>query len=186
MLKKEIRAIFKSKRGLISSKIHEDLSVEIANQCLKLDIWNFTNYHIFLPIKKNKEINTKHIIQIIQGRDKNVILPKIESDLYIKNYLLTDSTLLITNSLGISEPQNGLQVNVSELDVIFLPLLAFDKFGNRVGYGKGYYDKMLSECSENSIKIGLSFFDSINEINDVSNSDMRMNYCVTPKRIYQF
>ena len=157
MLKKEIRAVFKSKRGSISSKIHEDLSVEIANQCLKLDIWNFTNYHIFLPIKKNKEINTKHIIQIIQGRDKNVILPKIESDLYIKNYLLTDSTLLITNSLGISEPQNGLQVNVSELDVIFLPLLAFDKFGNRVGYGKGYYDKMLSECSENSIKVGLSF-----------------------------
>ena len=82
MLKKEIRAIFKSKRGLISSKIHEDLSVEIANQCLKLDIWNFTHYHIFLPIKiRNKH---KHIIQIIQGRDKNVILPKIESDFYIK------------------------------------------------------------------------------------------------------
>ena len=122
MLKKEIRAVFKSKRGSISSKIHEDLSVEIANQCLKLDIWNFTNYHIFLPIKKNKEINTKHIIQIIQGRDKNVILPKIESDFYIKNYLLTDSTLLITNSLGISEPQNGLQVNVSELDFVIVPV----------------------------------------------------------------
>ena len=186
MLKKQIREIFKSKRGLISSQIHEDLSIEIANQCLKLDIWYFTNYHIFFPIKKNKEINTKHIIQIIQGRDKNVIIPKIESDLNMKNYLLTDSTLFRTNSLGISEPQNGLQVNVSELDVVFLPLLAFDKFGNRVGYGKGYYDKMLSQCSENCLKIGLSFFDSINEINDVSALDVKMSYCVTPKQIYQF
>ena len=145
MLKKEIRAVFKSKRGSISSKIHEDLSVEIANQCLKLDIWNFTNYHIFLPIKKNKEINTKHIIQIIQGRDKNVILPKIESDLYIKNYLLTDSTLLITNSLGISEPQMDYRSMYLNLMLFFYLFWLLINLVTGLDMGKG----IMTKCCQN-------------------------------------
>ena len=102
MYKRKIREIFISRRNLINSKILEDSSIQIANQSLKLEIWHFTNYHIFFPIEKNKEVNTKHIIQIIQGKDKNVIVPKIKDNTNLKNYLLTDSTLFVKNSYGIS------------------------------------------------------------------------------------
>ena len=186
MYKRKIREIFISRRNLINSKILEDSSIQIANQSLKLKIWHFTNYHIFFPIEKNNEVNTKHIIQIIQGKDKNVIVPKIKDNINLKNYLLTDSTLFVKNSYGISEPQSGIEVNPIDFDLIFIPLIAFDQMGYRVGYGKGYYDKMLSQCSKNALKVGLSLFDPINKIQDISTYDVRMDYCITPDQIYKF
>ena len=69
---------------------------------------------------------------------------------------------------------------------MFIPLLAFDNKGNRVGYGKGYYDNFLSKCTPDVIKIGLSFFEASDEITDVFESDIALDYCVTPNTIYQF
>jgi 5-formyltetrahydrofolate cyclo-ligase len=70
--------------------------------------------------------------------------------------------------------------------VVFVPLLAFDKQGNRVGYGKGFYDRFLANCKPETIKIGLSFFEVENEIADVFNNDIELDYCVTPNKIYTF
>ena len=72
------------------------------------------------------------------------------------------------------------------MEVVFIPLLAYDKNGNRVGYGKGFYDKFLAECHPNTIKIGLSFFEPEEIISDVTTSDIQLNYCVTPNRIIKF
>jgi 5-formyltetrahydrofolate cyclo-ligase len=55
--------------------------------------------------------------------------------------------------------------------VVFVPLLAFDKKGNRVGYGKGFYDAFLSKCKPETIKIGLSFFEAEETIDDVFEND---------------
>jgi len=164
----------------------EALSLEIANKILDLDIWDFQNYHVFFPIEKHNEVDSKLIIQIIQGKDKNVILPKINLESKtIDSFLLTDSTPLKTNHLGISEPINGIQINHDQIDLVFIPLLAFDHFGHRVGYGAGYYDKFLSECP-NAIKVGLSYFDPINKIEDINTKDIKLDYCVTPKKVYKF
>jgi len=164
----------------------EALSLEIANKTLDLNIWDFQNYHVFFPIEKHNEVDSKLIIQIIQGKDKNVILPKINLESKtIDSFLLTDSTPLKTNHLGISEPINGIQINHDQIDLVFIPLLAFDHFGHRVGYGAGYYDKFLSECP-NAIKVGLSYFDPINKIEDINTKDIKLDYCVTPKKVYKF
>ncbi|MEZ0130689.1 5-formyltetrahydrofolate cyclo-ligase, partial [Flavobacterium sp. LBUM151] len=58
--------------------------------------------------------------------------------------------------------------------------------GNRIGYGKGFYDKFLAECKPETIKIGLSFFEAVNQIDDVFESDVKLDYCVTPLKIYTF
>ena len=100
--------------------------------------------------------------------------------------MLTDSTLFVKNSNGITEPRSGIEVNPIDFDLIFIPLIAFDQMGNRVGYGKGYYDKMLSQCSKSALKIGLSLFDPINKIHDISTHDLKMDYCITPNQIYKF
>jgi 5-formyltetrahydrofolate cyclo-ligase len=70
--------------------------------------------------------------------------------------------------------------------VVFVPLLAFDEVGNRVGYGKGFYDKFLGNCKKEVIKIGLSFYEAEPEIIDIYTNDIRLNYCITPQNIYKF
>ena len=72
------------------------------------------------------------------------------------------------------------------IDVVFVPLLAYDKQGNRVGYGKGFYDKFLSECKSNVVKIGLSFFDPEEFIEDVFENDVKLNICITSLEVYNF
>ena len=73
-----------------------------------------------------------------------------------------------------------------DLEIVFIPLLCFDIYGNRVGYGGGYYDKLLSECSKETIKIGLSFFEPVKKITDISKNDVRMDYCISPSKVYEF
>ena len=187
MKKQTLRLNFKKKRSAFSDGKVQDLSIDIANQVLKLNIWDYNNFHVFFPIEKNNEIDTKLIIQVIQGKDKNVILPKLnlENKSFL-NFLLTDATLLKENGLGISEPQSGIQINENQIEVVFVPLLCFDKSGQRVGYGGGYYDRFLKKCSENTIKIGVSFFDPVEKIIDININDIKMNYCLTPNKIYEF
>jgi 5-formyltetrahydrofolate cyclo-ligase len=77
------------------------------------------------------------------------------------------------------------QIEASKLEVIFVPLLAFDKVGHRVGYGKGFYDGFLKNCP-NAVKIGLSFFEADEKIKDIHPDDIALDYCLTPNQIYQF
>ena len=67
-----------------------------------------------------------------------------------------------------------------------MPLIIADKFGNRVGYGKGYYDRFLKKCDKEIIKVGLCFFDVIEKIVDITVNDIKLNYCVTPNKIIKF
>ena len=70
--------------------------------------------------------------------------------------------------------------------MVFIPLLAYDKTGNRVGYGKGFYDRFLAQCKPETLKIGLSFFEAENEDFITSEDDVRLDYCVTPNQVFQF
>ena len=187
MKKQDLRIVYRNKRNSLDQKEIQDLSFEIANRSLTLDIWDYTNYHIFFPIENNNEIDTKLIIQIAYGKDKNVVLPKTNfKKKTITNYLLTDSTLMTTNKYGISEPRSGIEINEKQLEVVFIPLLCFDEKGQRVGYGGGYYDRLLKKCSSNAIKIGLSLFDPIEKIEDINQKDIKMDFCIIPKKTYKF
>jgi len=106
--------------------------------------------------------------------------------MHMTHFLLTDSTKFAKNKYGISEPVDGLEVPVAKIDVVFVPLLAFDKLGHRVGYGKGFYDTFLMECRPETLKIGLSFFEAEESIDDVWEGDRKLDYCITPKTIYKF
>ncbi|MFN2262291.1 MAG: 5-formyltetrahydrofolate cyclo-ligase [Psychroflexus sp.] len=187
MTKSELRQKYKKLRAELTEDQIDDESLKIANQCLELDIWNLAYFHLFLSIKRQKEINTEYILQIIYGKDGNVVIPKMNpSDQSLSHYLLTDSTQLKINKWDIPEPQNGIQVFPSQLDVVFIPLLAFDQNGNRIGYGKGFYDAFLKDCKADVVKIGLSFFQAEDDIIPSKTHDIPLDYCVTPDRIYKF
>lgn len=187
MTKKELRLKYKGLRKEISAIQLEEYSLAIANQLLKLPIWNKTYYHLFLSIVEHHEIDTEFILQILAGKDKDVILSK--SDFVTRkmiHFLLTDNTTIRKNEYNIPEPVDGIEVPSSKIDVVFVPLLAFDLKGQRVGYGKGFYDQFLSECKPDVLKIGLSFFPAEQSIDDVYENDIALDYCITPNHVYKF
>ena len=104
----------------------------------------------------------------------------------LTHYLLTDNTKIKKNEYNIPEPIDGIKIFNDKIEVVFIPLLAFDKTGNRVGFGKGFYDKFLASCNPETVKIGISFFEAENRIIDVFENDIKLDYCVTPKKIYNF
>src|SRR5690606_1376016 len=138
-MKSKLRQKYITLRESLSTKELEEQSIEIANQLLKLPIWELEFYHLFLSIAEKKEIDTEPILHILQGMDKNIVLSKSDFETtQLHNYLLTDNTVIKTNRWGIPEPQGGIEIPAPQLDVVFVPLLTFDKQGHRVGYGKGF------------------------------------------------
>lgn len=187
MRKKELRQKYKELRRNLSEETIEELSLQIANQLIHLDIWQHSFYHLFLPIESQKEVNTEYILQVLAGKDKNIVISKSDFETReMTHFLLTDNTKIKKNEYDIPEPVDGLEVPVAKIDVVFVPLLAFDKNGNRVGYGKGFYDKFLSECRPEVLKIGLSFFESENLISDVLNTDIQLDLCISPSSVFKF
>ena len=187
MDKKEARKTYKEARKQLSLEAIETKSLAIANQLLRLDIWDKLYYHLFLTIEEQKEIDTEYILQILAGKDKEIVVSKCEfATLGMTHYLLTDNTKIKKNSYNVPEPIDGLEVPDAKIDVVFVPLLAYDKQGNRVGYGKGFYDNFLSKCKPETIKIGLSFFPPEEKIEDVSENDVKLDFCVTPDGVFEF
>lgn len=100
--------------------------------------------------------------------------------------VVDDETIFEINKYGILEPVDGIDMFPSEIDMVIVPLLCFDKKGNRVGYGKGYYDHFLKQCRKDCIKIGFSYFEPVDQILDLNKYDVKLNYCITPETIWQF
>jgi len=187
MKKPLLRKKYKELRQQLSNTEIDNFSLAIANQLLTLDIWNKSFYHIFLTIAEQKEIDTDFILNILAGKDKHIVISKSNFEDYsMSHFLLTDSTTIKKNSYNIPEPVDGIEIQSSQLEVVFIPLLAFDKLGNRIGYGKGFYDRFLADCKPETLKIGLSFFEAEDDIFETSENDIKLDYCVTPEQIIQF
>ena len=187
MNKKQLRAKYKALRNQLSENDLEEMSLAIVNKVLALPIWEKTYFHIFLPIVEHKEVNTEFILHLLSGKDKEIVISKSNfGTREMTHFLLTDNTKIKKNEYNIPEPVDGLEVPVSKIEVVFVPLLAFDKTGHRAGYGKGFYDKFLSECKPETLKIGLSFFEAEEQIHDIFENDVKLDYCVTPNETYLF
>lgn len=187
MLKKELRTKYKALRNQLSENDVEEMSLAIANKVLSLPVWEKNYFHIFLPIAEHKEVDTEFILHLLSGKDKEIIISKSDFETReMTHFLLTDNTKIKKNEYNIPEPVDGLEVPTKKIDVVFVPLLAFDKSGHRAGYGKGFYDKFLTKCKPETIKIGLSFFEAEDQIEDVFENDVKLDYCVTPNEVYEF
>ncbi|MBK0369572.1 5-formyltetrahydrofolate cyclo-ligase [Flavobacterium agrisoli] len=185
--KKALRIAYKNKRQQLSEADIETSSIAIANQLLRLPIWEKKYFHIFLSIVNHKEVDTEFILHLLAGKDKDIIISKSDfATRKMTHFLLTDTTKIKTNEFNIPEPVDGIEVPSSKIEVVLVPLLAFDTLGHRVGYGKGFYDQFLSECKPETIKIGLSFFEAVPKIEGIFETDIQLGYCVTPQKIYTF
>lgn len=180
-----LRSHYKKKRFSLTKQEVDDLSQRVCKQLDKLNIWKLKHYHIFISILKYNELDTSSIINKLKSEQKIIIVPKISNNELV-HIAINDETKFGLNEYGIKEPNDGNHFIIENLDIIFIPLLAFDIEGHRVGYGKGYYDRFLKLTNNSTLKIGLSFFDPINKILDIDDNDVKLDYCVTPKQVHKF
>ena len=181
-----LRKKYKKLREALSEDTIEEMSLQIANQALKLPIWGKTYYHIFLPISEKKEVNTEYLMHVLQGKDKSIVVSKADfSTGEMIHFLLQENTVLKKSEYGIPEPVSGIEISPETIEVVFVPLLAYGQNGHRVGYGKGFYDRFLEKCKPNTSFVGLSFFEPEPEIVFDAN-DVPLDFCVTPKSIFNF
>ena len=100
--------------------------------------------------------------------------------------LVSEDTAFVPNRYGIDEPVDCAEVNAEDIGMVFIPLLAFDTRGFRVGYGKGYYDRYLKKCRPDVLRVGFSFYSAEEFIDDVNEYDVEMDICITPGHSYIF
>lgn len=191
MKKSELRKLYLSKRKATSVEEIAIKSQQITDLFFQnFDLLAIKNLHIFLPIIKHNEIDTWLIIKELQQNfaQINIIIPKvIQEKSELENYLLNDEKLT-ENPWGILEPsgQNQEKILPEQIDLVIIPLLIFDINGNRVGYGKGFYDRFLQQCKPETLKIGICLEEPIENIEDVNEFDIKMDSCITPNKIYKF
>ena len=110
MDKKKLRQKYKDKRKSIKDDINASYSLAIANQLLALPLWEHSNFHLFLSSTLLGEVDTEYVLTILQGKDKQVVVPRMQTEHELKHILLTDSTLIKPNRWGIPEPQEGIEL----------------------------------------------------------------------------
>lgn len=189
MKKQELRILYKQKRNELSLHSIEKFNDLILIHFQKLSLPRIECVHTYLSSFKLGEPETANIIKYLQFKNPfiKIIIPKVDiHSANLMHYHYTEEMELIKNQYGIHEPKDGLQVSESEIDLVLIPLLAFDERGYRVGFGKGYYDKFLSRCRKDVLKVGLSFFDPVGKIEDITGYDIPLDFCVTPKENFIF
>ncbi len=189
MTKAALRKIYKEKRKEISGKEIEIWTDLILINFQKIDLPFLSCIHTYVASQKLGEVETLHLIEFLQFKNPGIkiVVPKIDiTSGNMEHFHFEDDVQLIENFFGIAEPKEGNKISPEEIQLVLVPLLAFDKGGYRVGYGKGFYDRFLSECGKDVLKIGLSFFKAEEQITDINQFDIPLNYCVTPEHIYDF
>ncbi len=187
MIKSELRKIYLAKRKNLSPIERNQKSEQISNNFFQaFDLSKIRFLHCFVPIEKFNEVDTNLIFQRIwrEFLRLKTIAPRVNFQTHeIENVKFTRNTALVKNAWQISEPTENELVESKEIDLVLAPLLCFDERGFRVGYGKGFYDKFLKNCRKDCLKIGLSFFASVEEITDAQDFDVRLDFCITTQEV---
>jgi 5-formyltetrahydrofolate cyclo-ligase len=186
MLKAEIRKRALKDRLLLSDTNYAKLNEALLKQFKTLDFSRINTLHIFLPISEKREPDTFPLIKWL-GKNHpeiKIIVPKADFETALMtNHEYLGKGDLKKNLYNILEPQKG-NLHEGEVDLVVIPLLAFDRQGYRVGYGKGFYDRFLEGL--NAQKIGLSLYPAIEKIDDVNEHDIKLDFCITTTEVIKF
>lgn len=187
MKKAQLRVSYAELRSSLSGAEYEQLSMKILDRFFgEVDLSGTDALHGFVSIRNRKEIDTRPIFETIWNKfpDVRTFAPRLNGDA-IDAVLLGPETEFRQNTWGIAEPIGEALADITQIDLVIVPLLCFDQKGYRVGYGKGYYDKFLTNCRTDCMKLGLSFFPPVERIDDVHDGDVPLDLCVTPDAVFR-
>jgi 5-formyltetrahydrofolate cyclo-ligase len=158
--KAALRILMIERRRSLPERSRNEMSVAIADHVTRLpEIIKARHIHLYLSISALAEVCTSPIVDGLTLMDKQLSVPVIRNG-EILTAAFRKGDALRPAQFGMPEPEVLSVVDESKLDVVLIPLLAFDERGYRIGYGKGFYDRFLQRLSLRGVtpcRIGLSF-----------------------------
>lgn len=142
--------------------------------------------HTYLPMEGRREADVWPVIERIRREFPQIRLaaPRVRG-MMLENFFLEGLHQLEKSPLGIPEPKGGIPVDAEKIDFVLTPLLLADRSGNRLGYGKGYYDRFFKSCRPDCTKVGISLLDPVDEL-PAQPHDIRLDMLITPGEILSF
>lgn len=187
MLKNDIRALMKNRREQLSESQRKAYNKKISERLFALDHFKECRM-LFSYVSFGSEADTTTVIKTALEMNKRVFIPKVE-DKEMNFYAIYSLDGLIRSKFGILEPSGSDRPYLPDHNddvkkIMLLPGLAFDKTGNRIGYGAGYYDRYLGRFPENEwLKIGIAFSFQIMENLPASDKDIRTDFIITDEEL---
>ena len=189
MLKGEARRIYREKRMRLSESERSKMDDLMLIQFQTVQLPFLESVLSYWPIEENHEPNTHLFTEFLKFRNPElkICYPIADFKSMTMEAVATDiDTPFEKTKLNIHEPARESRVPAVEIEIVFVPLLAFDRRGYRAGYGRGFYDKYLAGCGSDCIKAGFCYFEPLDSIDDSNEFDVPLNLCITPQNVYVF
>ena len=180
------KKLVRKKYYLIRKKKYYEVSKNFFSPLLNFTKLKFKNrkFKLAFYYPSSFEINTLKLLEFNYISNQNLLLPIIEKNNSMNFFPWKKNEVLQVNKYGMLEPFKS-KKNIP--DIILVPLLVFDKYKHRLGYGKGFYDRYLNKYLKkfkNILTIGVAFsFQKLHKL-PRNNKDVKLNYILTEKGIY--
>ncbi|NLY91400.1 MAG: 5-formyltetrahydrofolate cyclo-ligase [Firmicutes bacterium] len=177
--KKELRAIYQRKLEQLPFSEVKRRSELICTYALALPaLRRTTTVAAYASI--NHEVMTDQLLAGLLAEDFRLALPVVKKKNRTMEFRLVENLKDLTpGPFGILEPQKGPLCPPDEIGVFFIPGLAFDRQGNRLGRGAGYYDRYLATVNQPAVRVGLAFQLQIAEALPVTATDVKIDSLLT-------
>lgn len=141
--------------------------------------------HCYVSMNHRNEVDTHALIEGILASKKRLVVPIMVDKARLQHSVLTDWNQLTSNEWGVMEPKTLHLISPESMDVVLVPMLAMDVYGNRLGYGAGYYDSFLKDLPRSTCKIGLVFHDFVVQKLPANSWDIPLDGYVTERGFFR-
>ncbi len=178
--KSQIRNTVRGLRSVMGLEQKQQLSLVIQTNALSLPIYREAKV-VMAYLNNQDEVQTNEIIKDILSSGKRLIVPYCQMNNIIPCEIFDIQQDIVKGAFGIGQPHSERlkPVDSKDIDVVFVPGIAFDHEGNRIGFGKGFYDRFLPTLRNEVPKIGLAFACQIIDQVQVDEHDYKMSLLIT-------
>jgi len=189
MTKRELRKHYRARRETLTLSAKHAMLAAMQENFRAIPIPLGANVLSFKPMAAKHEVDPAVFEEVLSAEYGAVsfCFPAVhfgEGEMHA--YLDDEQITWEDVPFGLRQPATGNIISPEKIDLVLVPLLAFDDSGNRLGYGKGFYDRFLSKCRPDVLSIGLSWFEAEQTLPEIGTHDVPLKYCVTPQRLYVF
>lgn len=185
---KELRSRILSRRDSLSGEARAAAAAAVTQRLTALPQWQQAKT-VMLFVSFRSEIDTRALIELAWTSGKQVVVPRCHpKDRRLEVHRIKSWADLESSNYGILEPPDNLatRVDPAALDFILIPGSVFDRTGNRMGYGAGYYDRFLLRCRANAPRVALAYDFQMVEKLQPKPHDQTIDYLLTDLAFYSF